>query len=111
LALLFFNKISYIFVCQYFFMIEELTNYFSSGSIVIINIFNGLFCSALFLFVLSKIKPRLKISNSIAVSDCGQLFSFKIVNKSLLFKIYDIKVHLYSMKTCQSKNGEDEQFV
>jgi len=89
-------------------MIQKLILYFSDPFTFITTLINGVICSAFFLTILSFIKPRLKVSDAIASSP--NLLSFKIINKSLFFKIYDIKVHLYKMKTCQSTNGEDEQF-
>src|SRR5690554_7296408 len=78
------------------------------------SIIAGVTSSALFLFALSRLKPKINISEKISIEqrDNGQKkmethFGFKVINKSWFFKVYDIKVRLYSIELIPSENNED----
>lgn len=89
--------------------------YFSSSLIVDFigqktwdDIITGLISSAIFLILISLLKPRISIADKIAFS--GGIYSFKMINKSLFFKVYDIKVRVFSFEIIPSPNGDDESF-
>jgi len=78
------------------------------------DVVTGLTSSAVFLLLLYFLKPRVRISDFI--SSCydndaaQQRYYFKILNRSLFFKIYDIKVRAYSCENIPSHNGDDVIF-
>ncbi|WP_347373681.1 hypothetical protein [Aequorivita sp. Q41] len=78
------------------------------------SIIAGVASSALFLFALSRLKPKIKICEKISIEEreneddeMETHFGFKVVNKSWFFKVYDIKVRLYSIELVPSENNED----
>lgn len=78
------------------------------------NLLTGLYSSAIFLFVLTLLKPRIKICDKIAhkhdeTADEGKKhhYSFKVVNKSLFFKVYDMQVRTWVSKIEPSTNADD----
>src|SRR5690554_522364 len=78
------------------------------------SIIAGITSSALFLFALSRLKPKINISEKISIEEreneqkkMETHFGFKVINKSWFFKVYDIKVRLYSIELIPSENNED----
>ncbi|MBL4662157.1 MAG: hypothetical protein JKY22_00990 [Flavobacteriaceae bacterium] len=69
----------------------------------------GFVTSVFFLFILSRLKPKLRICNKISIEEReGSIhFGFKIINKSWFFKVYDLRVKLYSIELIPSENNED----
>ncbi len=73
----------------------------------------GIVASALFLLIISRFKPKIKIAGKIACTYSKvnginkQLYSFKIINKSWLYKVYDIQVRVFMCENVSSQNGED----
>lgn len=78
------------------------------------DIITGLYTSGIFLMVLTLLKPRIKICDRIAFqyirtnpADKKYHYSFKIVNKSLLFKVYDLQVRAWTSRVEPSTNADD----
>ena len=73
------------------------------------SIIAGISSSALFLFALSRLKPKIEICDKISleIREGEPHFGFKIINKSWFFKVYDLKVRLYSLKVIPSETNED----
>ncbi|AMR33605.1 hypothetical protein A0256_20325 [Mucilaginibacter sp. PAMC 26640] len=77
----------------------------------------GIMSSAIFLIIISRFKPKIRIGDSISCSkeNTGSgnqnLFSFKVVNKSLLYYAYDIKIKLYICEQTPSLNGDDVSYI
>lgn len=81
------------------------------------NIITGLFSSGLFLLILALLKPRVVICDKIAHSydesqplETQNSYLFKIINKSLFFRIYDIQVRVWNTEIIPSKNAENFHF-
>ncbi|MDX3913755.1 MAG: hypothetical protein QHC79_09465 [Pseudosphingobacterium sp.] len=74
-----------------------------------VSIITGVISSAVFLFILSRLKPKVIISNEVAerVGSGSSTFIFKILNKSCFFKVYDVSIRVYSTKIIPSINGDD----
>jgi hypothetical protein len=90
---------------------------FSPYSETISTIVTGLYSSGIFLITLSLLKPRLRICNKLAYHYNPSLpigkqhhYSFKIVNKSILFSVYDIQLRAWISKTEPSPNADDISF-
>lgn len=77
------------------------------------DIITGITSSAIFLGLLYLLKPKVRISDFIACSNDITLnppqkrYYFKVLNGSLFFKIYDIKVRVYGCINIPSHNGDD----
>lgn len=76
-------------------------NWSAIYSNIIQGIISGIFASGIFLIIISSLKPKIIISDKIASQylkikgkDVHTYF-FKIINKSLFFRIYDLKVNAY----------------
>ena len=74
---------------------------------VLVSVFSGTVSSAIFLFVLSRLKPTVRISNRIAFDSKKNRSLIKIINKSPFYKIFDVSVSLYSIELEQTLNGEN----
>ncbi|WP_133576319.1 hypothetical protein [Pedobacter metabolipauper] len=81
------------------------------------NLIPGLYTSLIFLLMLYFLKPRLKIGNKIALElfpndPAGQthLYSFKVINKSLFFKVYDLHICAWVSKIEPSVNADDVSY-
>lgn len=78
---------------------------------IIQGIVSGVIASAIFLLILFRLKPRIVISDKIAskyITIQGKethVYVFKVINKSLLFKVYDIKVNAFVCKNVPNING------
>ncbi|WP_183565360.1 hypothetical protein [Mucilaginibacter sp. SP1R1] len=90
-------------------------------SSVIINnivqgIISGFIASGIFLIVLTFIKPKIVISVKIACQyvkingKTERIYTFKIINKSAIFRLYDLKVNGFICETIPNINGSDIQF-
>lgn len=77
------------------------------------DIVTGLTTSAIFLALLFMLKPSISISPKISsqyktINGQKQLvYFFKIMNKSWLFRVYDITVRAYICETIPNANGND----
>ncbi|HEY9001809.1 MAG TPA: hypothetical protein VIM89_10690 [Mucilaginibacter sp.] len=73
----------------------------------------GVIASALFLLIISRFKPSIKIADKIACTYSKvnginkQLYSFKIINRSWVYRIYDVQVRVFMCENVSSQNGED----
>lgn len=78
---------------------------------IIGDIITGLTSSGMFLFLLYLLKPKIRLSDFITHTKENEihedLYYFKIINRSLFFKIYDIKFRVYSCENIPSHNGDD----
>jgi hypothetical protein len=86
------------------------------------DIITGLYTSGIFLLALSFLKPRIKICDKISLEITRQTgtpatstarnyrYYFKLVNKSILFKIYDVQVRVWSTETRPSVNSDDTYY-
>src|SRR5690606_22749720 len=74
---------------------------------ILLSVISGIVSSAIFLFVLSRLKPSIRICNRIAYDPKTGKYLLKIINRSLFFKIYDINVNLSSICIVQTLNGEN----
>jgi hypothetical protein len=76
-------------------------------------IISGIIASSIFLLVLFMLKPRLVIGDKIACQYINfhgrdlRIYTFKVINKSLLFKLYDVKVMAYICEVLPNTNGDD----
>jgi len=76
----------------------------------------GVIASAIFLFILFLLKPKIVISDKIAShyriinGNKHHVYLFKIINKSLFFKVYDLKVNAYVCENIQNVNGVDTKY-
>ncbi|WP_179416201.1 hypothetical protein HDF19_10095 [Mucilaginibacter sp. E4BP6] len=76
----------------------------------------GVVASAIFLFLLFLLKPKIVISDKIASqyvkvgNKDHHAYVFKIINKSLFFKIYDLKVNAYVCSNMPNVNGNNVNF-
>ncbi|HTE00422.1 MAG TPA: hypothetical protein VK668_14110 [Mucilaginibacter sp.] len=83
---------------------------------IIQGVISGVIASALFLFILFSLKPWIVISDKIAsqyIEVKGKdvhVYVFKIVNKSLFFRIYDLKVNAYICESVPNINGTNVNF-
>ncbi len=83
---------------------------------IIQGIISGVIASSIFLFILFLLKPRIVISDKIAsqyVEINGKdlhVYLFKIINKSLFFKIYDLKVNAFICESVPNVNGTDVRY-
>ena len=86
--------------------ISILTTFFENN---LDSLIAGVSSSLLFLLALSRLKPKLKISDKIAIdSDDGTVnYGFKVVNKSVFYRVYDMKAKLFSVEAIPSENNED----
>jgi hypothetical protein len=82
------------------------------------NIIPGIYTSIIFLFMLYVLKPRIKISGKIALeydpnAPIGQthLYSFKVVNRSPFFKVYDMQICVWVSKIEPSVNADDVSYL
>jgi len=77
------------------------------------SIVSGFISSAMFLFFLWNLKPKFALSPHISCEytqyrGCmTHLYYFKIINKSFLFKVYEIKVKAFVVKEINNLNGND----
>lgn len=77
---------------------------------VALSLLSGIFSSALFLIILSLLKPRLKIGRKIACEkegDHAKGYYFKVINKSCIFKVFDIRARVFACENQPSPNGDD----
>lgn len=92
-------------------IITHITSYFDTKFFG--DLTTGVVSSAIFLGLLFMLKPSIAISPRISSqykTINGQkehVYYFKIVNKSWLFKIYDITVKAYICETIPNANGND----
>jgi len=83
---------------------------------IIQGIISGVISSGIFLFILFLLKPWIIISDKIAskyVTIKGKethVYVFKIINKSLFFKVYDIKVNAFICENIPNINGMNVNF-
>ncbi|WP_432712592.1 hypothetical protein [Pedobacter sp.] len=89
---------------------------------IISDVVTGLISSGIFLIILSLLKPNIEISDKIsfiytrpgtgrnAPNPPKYRYYFKIVNNSILFRIYDIQVRAWSTETRPSQNSDDTYF-
>lgn len=87
-------------------MLTEIQSYLQQSPIVS-SILTGIISSGVFLVVLSRLKPSLRISTSICFDKENNKYLFKIINKSPFFKVFDISVKLYSIEIVPTYNGEN----
>ncbi len=82
-------------------------------SSVVTGVLSSLIASLLFILVLFRVRPNIKIAPEIAKSDDegNTVYVFKILNASPFFKIYDVNFELRIYKTENSPNGEDRKRV
>lgn len=79
-------------------------------------IMSGIISSIIFLVILFCLKPCIVISDKIATKYVNidgndtHVFVFKIINKSFLFKVYDIKVNAYVCNDVPNVNGINVTF-
>src|SRR5690606_37893388 len=79
-------------------------------------IFTGIISSLFFLFILSRLKPRIKICDKIALhvkknhSTPKYTYYFKVINSSLFFRVYDLNVRVRSSTVRSSPNGDNIVF-
>ena len=69
-----------------------------------------IFASLVFLYILSRLKPNIKICDKIAIEpqkDGSINYGFKVINKSPFFKVYDMKAKLFSLELEPSENNID----
>lgn len=77
----------------------------------------GIISSAVFLFLLWNLKPKFKISDKISLQTAvlnGEnvdLYFFKIINRSLFFKVYDIYVEVKICNPVKNINGSNYDFT
>ncbi|WP_285011192.1 hypothetical protein [Pedobacter faecalis] len=81
------------------------------------DIVTGLVASLIFLFGLYLLKPGIRICDKIAFQydsnaelEKRRHYSFKIVNRSLFFKVYDIQIRAWTSKVEPSINADDVSF-
>lgn len=80
---------------------------------IIQGVISGLISSVIFLSILYFLKPRIIIGDKISsqyVKIKGQdthVYNFKVINKSLFFKLYDVRVMSYICKELPNTNGVD----
>lgn len=73
----------------------------------------GILASAIFLFIISRFKPKIKISDNISCTYAKheginkQLYYFKIINKAWFYSVYDIQVRAYICQIIPSENSDD----
>ncbi|MEX2565132.1 MAG: hypothetical protein WD431_04265, partial [Cyclobacteriaceae bacterium] len=78
---------------------------------VLVGVLSGLASSALFLWFLTKLRPKIKISDNIAFDEVEiegtkkHCFRFKIVNKTWLSKIYDVEAQLVFITLVNADGG------
>ena len=83
---------------------------------IIQGVISGFIASGIFLIVLTFIKPKIVIGVKIAcqyVKINGKLeriYTFKIINKSAIFRLYDLKINGFICQTKPNVNGADVQF-
>ncbi|MGB3606537.1 hypothetical protein [Psychroserpens sp.] len=73
------------------------------------SIIGGVASSLVFLIALSRLKPKIRISDKISVENIQgeRHYVIKVINKSLFFKVYDMKVRVYSIINVPSENNTD----
>ncbi len=77
----------------------------------------GVVASAIFLFILFMLKPKIVISDKIAShyriinGTKHHVYLFKIINKSLFFKVYDLKANAFVCENIQNVNGVDTKYT
>lgn len=69
----------------------------------------GVSSSLIFLLALSRLKPKLKICDKIAIDpeDGIDHYGFKVINKSYFYRVYDMKAKLFEVEILPSENNED----
>lgn len=81
------------------------------------DIITGLYCSGIFLFLLSLLKPKIRLCDKISIiydkntQRKNNIYYIKLVNKSIFFKIYDIQVRAWSTKIIPSANGDNTEYA
>ncbi|RYE27620.1 MAG: hypothetical protein EOP42_18965 [Sphingobacteriaceae bacterium] len=79
-------------------------------------IVSGIIASGIFLIIISSLKPKIVISDKIASQYLKirgkdiHVYFFKIINKSLFFRIYDLKVNAYVCDNIPNINGNDTKY-
>lgn len=82
---------------------------------VLSSVIIGVCSSVIFLTLLWNLKPRFKVSSKICCEPTTldgvtiQLFYFKVISRSLFFKVYEVKVKAFICKKINNLNGSDNQ--
>lgn len=80
-------------------------------NVIITGVLSSLVASCLFVLLLFRIRPNLKISGEIAkdtsVRPGETFFIIKVINRSLFYKIYDLKCSIKVYEKSPSHNAED----
>ncbi len=80
---------------------------------IIQGVVSGLIASLFFLIILSSLRPKIVISDKIAsqyFSIDGKdhhLYLFKVINKSIFYRVYDLKVNAFICENIPNVNGSD----
>lgn len=103
-----------MFVETYKNMIEKIF-YWLENSKTVSDIITGLWSSGIFLLILTLLKPRLKICDNLCYRydtiRKKHVTYFKIINKSIFFKVYDVQVRAWSTKIIPSTNGDNVSYT
>ena len=83
---------------------------------IIQGILSGLIASGVFLIALTFIKPKIVITRKIACQyvkingKTERIYTFKIINKSAIFRLYDLRINAFVCQRKPNVNGDDVQF-
>jgi hypothetical protein len=81
------------------------------SNVIFQGVISGVIASTIFLSVLFSLKPWIVISDSITKhvveirGESSTVFSFKIINKSIFFKLFDVTVNAYVCNEVVNVNG------
>lgn len=81
------------------------------SNVIVQGVISGIIASTIFLTVLFSLKPWVVIGDNIAQhvidirGEVSTIFSFKVINKSIFFKLFDVTVNAYVCNEVVNVNG------